>query len=90
MKSHHGELSDDLELRSIDAARKRSRLYGMTACRTLFGEVALVIAWGRIGHRLQRRTEMFSDELALRRRRHALLMRRKRHGYALFTSQEIA
>ena len=72
----------DHELRLVDTSRNRFRLYGMTETRTLFGEACLVIAWGRIGHRLRARTEVFADERALERRRRALLARRRRHGYA--------
>lgn len=72
----------DHELRLIDPARNRFRLYGMTESRTLFGEACLVIAWGRIGHRLRVRTELFDDARALERRRLALLARRRRHGYS--------
>jgi predicted DNA-binding WGR domain protein len=51
----------DIELRMVDPARNRFRLYGLTECRTLFGEPCLIIGWGRIGHRLRRRTEVFAD-----------------------------
>ncbi len=71
----------NIELRLIEPAKNRFRLYGMTECRTLFGEACLVIAYGRIGHRLRRREETFTDEPALGRRRRALLARRRRHGY---------
>jgi predicted DNA-binding WGR domain protein len=72
---------DDVELRLIDPDRNRFRLYGMTECLTLFGELCLVIAWGRIGQPLRRRSEMFVDRDALERRRDALLARRRRNGY---------
>ena len=71
----------NVELRLVDPAKNRFRLYGMTECRTLFGEACLIIAYGRIGHRLRKREEMFGDELALERRKRALLARRRRHGY---------
>jgi predicted DNA-binding WGR domain protein len=44
---------------------------------TLFGELDLVIEWGRIGARLRQRAEPFSDA-----RWNELLARRRRHGYA--------
>jgi predicted DNA-binding WGR domain protein len=72
----------DLELRLIDPAKNRFRLYGLTVCRTLFGELCLRIVWGRIGTRtLRERSEVFSDESALERRRRELLARRRHHGY---------
>jgi predicted DNA-binding WGR domain protein len=73
----------DVELRLIDTERNRYRLYGMTECRTLFGEPSLLIAWGRIGHRLRTRSEMFADGIDLERRRRSLLARRRRSGCAL-------
>ena len=73
----------DMELRIEDPVRRRERLYGMTECRTLFGETCLMIAWGVVGRSLRRRTELFADETELARRRKKLLARRKRAGYAL-------
>jgi predicted DNA-binding WGR domain protein len=75
--------NDDVELRLIDPERNRFRLYGMTRCSTLFGEPCLVVAWGRIGQPLRRRSETFADGAALERRRDALLARRRRRGYAV-------
>lgn len=72
---------NDIELRLIDPARNRFRLYGMTETRTLFGEACLVIAWGRVGGPIRRRTEIFDDGVTLDRRRRALLARRRRHSY---------
>lgn len=72
----------DIELRLVDRARNRLRLYGITECRTLFGELCLRVQWGRIGHRrLRERSETFSDARALEQRRRELLGRRRRHGY---------
>jgi predicted DNA-binding WGR domain protein len=74
---------DDVELRLIDPERNRFRLYGLTECLTLFGELCLVVVWGRIGRPLRRRSETFADRRALERRRNALLARRRRRGYAI-------
>lgn len=71
----------DIELRLVDPTKNRHRLYGMTESRTLFGEPCLLIAWGRIGHRLRARTETFGDPTSLDRRRRELLARRRRRGY---------
>lgn len=72
----------DHELRLVDPAKNRRRIYGLTECRTLFGELCLRIVWGRIGHRrLRERSEVFDDPAALERRRDELLGRRRRHGY---------
>ncbi len=72
----------DLELRLVDPAKNRFRIYGLTECRTLFGELCLRIVWGRIGNRrLRERSEVFEDRVALLRRRQELLGRLQRHGY---------
>lgn len=71
----------DVELRHIDRKRNRFRVYALTTCRTLFGELALMITWGRIGSRLRVRCESFAEAAALVRRRDELLARRRRHGY---------
>jgi predicted DNA-binding WGR domain protein len=72
----------DVELRSVDPSRNRFRLYGITECCTLFGELCLRIVWGRIGNRrLRERSEVFEDRAALQRRRDELLRHRRRHGY---------
>jgi predicted DNA-binding WGR domain protein len=71
----------NLELRQIDPARSRARRYHVTEARSLFGEHALLIAWGRIGRPARVRLEAFSDEHALAARLRELLVRRDSHGY---------
>jgi predicted DNA-binding WGR domain protein len=81
----------DLELRLVDPAKNRFRIYGLTECRTLFGELCLRIVWGRIGNRRPReRSEVFTDRAALERRREELLGRRRRHGYVSTTTPRAA
>ena len=81
----------DLELRLVDSAKNRFRIYGLTECRTLFGELCLRIVWGRIGNRRPReRSEVFADHSALERRRDELLSRRRRHGYVSTTTPRAA
>ncbi len=76
------KLEDDVELCLVDPVRNRFRVYGLTVCRTLFGELCLRIAWGRLGsRRLRERSETFRDEAALEQRRCQLLALRRRHGY---------
>jgi len=72
-----------LELRSVDPARNRYRIYRLREVRTLFGEVGLVVEWGRIGRPLRVREELFRDAEALERRRAELLGRRRRSGYVV-------
>jgi predicted DNA-binding WGR domain protein len=73
--------ADVLELRQIDQAKKRARLYRMTECKDLFGEICLFIEWGRIGRRLRSRLEPFPDIAAREARKRELVERRRRHGY---------
>ncbi len=65
-----------VELRNIDRARNRFRIYRMWQQPTLFGGLDLVIEWGRIGARLRRRSEDFTPA-----RWNELLARRRRNGY---------
>lgn len=71
----------ELELRQVDPARRRALRYYMTRCRSLFGEVALLIAWGRIGKPARVRLETFQSETELDERWRALVARRNAHGY---------
>lgn len=73
----------DIELRLIDPSKNRRRIYGLTECVTLFGELCLRIVWGRIGTKhLRERSEIFESRAALESRRNELLARRRQHGYA--------
>ena len=75
-------LEDDVEMCLVDPLRNRFRVYGMTVCRTLFGELCLRIAWGRVGsRRLRERSETFHDAAALEQRRAQLVALRRQHGY---------
>lgn len=80
-----GRTIDMVDLRLIEPAQNRRRVWRVTEQLTLFGEVELVIEWGRIGHKLRRRTE--SDPSGgIARRRAELLARRRRNGYLPVTS----
>ena len=67
--------------RHIDPSRARARRYHLSECRSLFGERALLITWGRIGKRPHVRLETFRTEAALEARRAELQARRQAHGY---------
>ena len=43
-------MTQPLHLRHVDPARNMARFYVLTLQPTLFGEVALVREWGRIGN----------------------------------------
>lgn len=70
-----------IELRQIDVSRGRSRRYLVAECRTLFGELALLISWGRIKRPPRIRIETFASEAEVEARMRALLARRRAHGY---------
>ena len=64
-----------------DLSKNLFRLYRMTPCTTLFGELCLRIEWGRQGRRLRARSEIFQSTLELERRLLQLVKVRKQHGY---------
>ena len=70
-----------LELRQIDPARGRARRYRLSECRSLFGDRAILIVWGRIGRPARVRLETFDSEAELAARWRELLGRRVAHGY---------
>jgi predicted DNA-binding WGR domain protein len=72
-----------LEFRQVDPARGRSRRYRLAESRSLFGELALLITWGRIGAQPRVRVETFASEVARVARWEELLARRSAHGYCL-------
>jgi predicted DNA-binding WGR domain protein len=72
-----------MELHRIDPTKNCRRGYRLHETRTLFGELTLVIAWGRLGQRFRSRSELFPSDLLRARRREELLARRRRHGYTL-------
>jgi predicted DNA-binding WGR domain protein len=71
----------ELELRHIDPRRNRARRYHLSKCRSLFGELSILITWGRIGARPRLRLETFRNEATRSARWHGLLARRSSHGY---------
>lgn len=82
---HHHEYQPNtrpaLELRQVDPARGRARRYHVAESRSLFGERALLITWGRIGSAPRVRLETFANEAELEARWSELLARRDAHGY---------
>ena len=73
--------TDAIELRLVDQARNRLRVYRLCDAVDLFGERCLLIQWGRLGQRLRTRLEPFKDDAARELRRAELVALRKRHGY---------
>jgi predicted DNA-binding WGR domain protein len=76
----------ELALRHVDPVRGRARAYHLSECRSLFGELALLVTWGRIGRPTRVRIETFDTRTALEARRRTLLERRAAHGYSASTA----
>lgn len=51
-----------LYIQRIDSSRNMARYYSLIIMPTLFGEVSLVRAWGRIGTAGQQKIELFETE----------------------------
>jgi len=80
----HSQLTQpphEATLRHIDPKRARARSYHLRTCRSLFGEPAILITWGRIGRRPRVRLETFASPVDLEARWCELLARRGAHGY---------
>jgi predicted DNA-binding WGR domain protein len=73
--------SNVVEFRQVDPGRHRFRKYLLSQQRTLFGQMDLVIHWGRIGQRLRMRCETFADLASLEHRCDELAELRRQHGY---------
>ena len=84
MRSKHVKTANTgTELRQIDVGRNRFRRYHMSECCSLFGELGLLIAWGRIGRAPRVRVEIFLSAARRQARWTELLTRRDQHGYAV-------
>lgn len=80
MQNHH---SISLVLYRHDAKRNMARFYALALEPTLFGNIALIRRWGRIGTHGRQKIELFAEpksaEVALARLRYSKLQR----GYEL-------
>jgi predicted DNA-binding WGR domain protein len=68
-------------MRRIDAARNMARFYALAIEPSLFGDVALVRCWGRIGTKGRSRVMLFADAEAARRQLARLIAAKERRGY---------
>lgn len=75
------QLPVSIHMRLFDPAHDKLRLYALHEQMTLFGCPELLIEWGRLGHKQRLRIERFESRLQLDKRKHELLLRRRRHGY---------
>jgi predicted DNA-binding WGR domain protein len=73
----------ELRLVSIDLARNRARFYLLRWQPTLWGEVALVRMWGRIGSRGRAQVLLRTDAPQLDATVTRFVRRRLRHGYVI-------
>lgn len=65
----------------IDASKNMARYYALSIQPTLFGEVAVVRAWGRIGKRGGEKSEVFPTEREAASRFLELVRRKRQKGY---------
>ncbi|MEO5324414.1 WGR domain-containing protein [Mesorhizobium sp. CC13] len=70
-----------LHLQRRDPARNMARFYRLSIEPTLFGDVALVREWGRIGTHGRRRLDLFASGHEADRALRALQAAKIRRGY---------
>lgn len=70
-----------MRLERIDPSKRMARYYEMSLARTLFGEVAVVREWGRIGASRQRFEQWHPNEISARAALEALGAIKRRRGY---------
>jgi predicted DNA-binding WGR domain protein len=73
-------------LESISPAENRFRFYVLSLDETLFGDVALVREWGRIGTNGRRRLDLFDDRVRAISSLEDWLERKRRRGYEVVES----
>jgi predicted DNA-binding WGR domain protein len=69
------------DLVRVDPARAMARYWRLSIEPTLFGEIALVRSWGRIGGGGRSRTEIVADPAAAERLGARLATAKHRRGY---------
>lgn len=83
------QLNYHLHVQRIDAARNMARYYRLAIESTLFGNVALVRNWGRIGTRGQERVDLFDTEKQALALFLEILRDKRRKGYRLAPRKSI-
>lgn len=79
--SAHMNIPAPLLLYRQDPARNMARFYRLSIEPTLFGEIALVRAWGRIGTKGRQLLEFHDDALRAQEAFEKLARRKERRGY---------
>ncbi|TRA88366.1 WGR domain-containing protein [Rhizobium rhizogenes] len=77
MGTHHYQLY----CQRIDANRNMARYYALAIRPTLFGEIAVVRSWGRIGRAGGEMTEVFGNENDAISRFLELVLQKRKRGY---------
>lgn len=70
-----------LYCRKVDRTRNQARYYTLAIEPTLFGEIAVVRQWGRIGKRGGEKSEVFATERDAAIHFLALARRKRQRGY---------
>lgn len=70
-----------LILRRIDPSRNMARFYALSLEPSLFGDVAMVRRWGRIGTHGRQAIELHPDVPSARAALERLLRAKRRRGY---------
>lgn len=73
-------------MESICPAENRFRYYVLSIDETLFGDIALVREWGRIGTNGRRRLDLFDDRVRAISTLEQWLERKRRRGYEVVES----
>jgi predicted DNA-binding WGR domain protein len=79
-----------LVLERRNASCNMARFYVLAIEPTLFGEMALVREWGRIGSSGRRRLDLHSDRAAAAESLDAWLVRKARRGYRVRVSHSLS
>ncbi|WP_184327753.1 WGR domain-containing protein [Rhizobium sp. BK529] len=66
----------------IDASRNMARYYDLSLQPTLFGEIAVMRSWGRIGRAGGEKSEVFSSDQQAISHFLELARRKRKRGYA--------
>jgi len=72
-----------LRLRRVDAGRNMARFYALSIEPTLFGDIALVRRWGRIGTSGRQIIELHGDRASASLALSVQAARKRRRGYCL-------
>ena len=72
-----------VHLVSVDLNKNRHRFYTFTWQPSLFGGLALVRSWGRIGTSGRSRAIFFADQEGAQKAVEEIMKRRMAHGYAV-------